>query len=60
MENFDKKKYMKEYRERNKEKQKEYINSWRIENVDKFQSGRRNYYQNNKESIKNKNYKYCK
>ena len=51
---------MKEYRERNKEKLKEYINNWRVENVDKFQSGRRDYYQNNKESIKNKNYKYCR
>ena len=57
---YDKANYMKEYRERNKEKLKEYINNWRVENVDKFQSGRRDYYQNNKESIKNKNYKYCR
>ena len=57
---FDKKKYMKEYREKNKEKLKEYIINWRVENVDKFQSGRKNYYKKNKEEVVRKNYEYCK
>jgi len=57
---FDKKEYMKKYRQRNKEKLKDYIENWRIENVDKFQSGRRNYYEKKKEEIKKKNYEYCK
>jgi len=55
-----KKEYMKEYRQRNKEKLKDYIENWRIENVDKFQSGRKNYYEKKKEEIKKKNYEYCK
>ena len=55
-----KKEYMKEYREKNKEKLKDYINNWRVENVDKFKSGRKNYYKRNKEDIVKKNYQYCK
>jgi hypothetical protein len=51
---------MKEYREKNREKLKDYITNWRVENVDKIQSGKKDYYQNNKELIKIKNYKYCK
>lgn len=54
------KEYMKEYREKNREKLKDYITNWRVENVDKIQSGKKDYYQNNKELIKIKNYKYCK
>ncbi len=60
MKRFDKKKYMKEYREKNNEKLKEYIDNWRLENVDKFQLGRKNWYEKNKEEIVKKNYEYCK
>jgi len=57
---FDKKEYMRKYREKNKEKLKDYIDNWRIENADKFKSGQKKYYQENKELVVRRNYEYCK
>ena len=57
---FDKKEYMKKYREKHRDKLNEYCRNWRIENEDKLKSGRKKYYQKNKEEVIRKNYEYCK
>jgi hypothetical protein len=57
---FNKKEYMKEYREKNRDKLNEYSKNWRSENNDKVLSQRRRYYKENKEDIIKNNYEYCK
>ena len=57
---FDKKEYMKKYREKYRDKLNEYSKTWRNENNDKVITQRRKYYQENKEDIVKKNYDYCK
>lgn len=57
---FDKSEYNKMYREKHREKLNEYSKNWRINNVDKFKSGQKKYYKENKEEIIRRNYEYCK
>ena len=55
---FDRKAYMKEYREKNKEKMKEYRRRYREKNKEKIKERHKKYYENNKDAVKEYNRKW--
>jgi hypothetical protein len=55
---FDRKEYMKEYNEKNKEKIKEYKKEWNEVNKEKIKEKEKEYREKNKDKIKEYNEKY--
>ena len=55
----DRKKYLKRYREKNKEKLKEHQREYYQKNKEKILEHIRNYYQKNKEKLQNKHNNKC-
>jgi len=56
----DNSKYMKEYRNRNRNRLNNYKSKWDEENKELRKVKRKEYYEENKDIIKERNYKYCK
>lgn len=57
---FNRKEYMKEYRENNRDKLNEYSKNWRDKNKERHSEQRKKHYRENKKSIVKRNYEYCK